>query len=164
MLKAAFALPTGLLVQAYNKREWPMFLRARGRTQEAEAAARMLIANAESGHSGDRPHRARLRDARRVAVGRCRHGIEYRAANCCAPAPGGAIAANALLALQGEIQPAHRGSHQRHARRSKKSPGACAAAPGPDAWSQALFTLEAMARTARAGRRLGARRHASRDR
>ena len=35
LLKAAFALPTNLLVQAYNKREWPMFLRARGRTQPA---------------------------------------------------------------------------------------------------------------------------------
>src|SRR5262245_66621793 len=31
LLKNSFALPTNLLVQASNKREWPMMLRDRGR-------------------------------------------------------------------------------------------------------------------------------------
>ena len=30
LLKQSFALPSNLVVQVYNKREWPMFLRAAG--------------------------------------------------------------------------------------------------------------------------------------
>ena len=42
MLKEAFALPTANLTQADNKRQWPAFLRARGRFDEALAAAGTL--------------------------------------------------------------------------------------------------------------------------
>ena len=146
-LKAAFALPTGLLVQAYNKREWPMFLRARGRHQEAEAAARLLIANANpviqaTGHI----------EAGFAMLAVSRWGDAATASNTALrllrPAPGGPIAANALLALQGEIylrtadRPKGNATLLEVAKRVR-------AAPGPDAWSQALFTLEAIARTAR---------------
>jgi tetratricopeptide (TPR) repeat protein len=146
-LKAAFALPTGLLVQAYNKREWPMFLRARGRHQEAEAAARLLIANANpviqaTGHI----------EAGFAMLAASRWADAATASNTALrllrPAPGGPIAANALLALQGEIylrtadRPKGNATLLEVAKRVR-------AAPGPDAWSQALFTLEAIARTAR---------------
>ena len=69
LLKVAFALPTNLLVQAYNKREWPMFLRARGRMPDAVAAAQVLHRGSQSRDSGRGPYRARLRDARRAALG-----------------------------------------------------------------------------------------------
>jgi tetratricopeptide (TPR) repeat protein len=148
LLQAAFDLPTGLLVQAYNKREWPMFLRARGRLQDAEAAARALIANAHPVVQ---------------ATGYIELGFVALAANRFADAgvasntalkllrsaPGGAVAANALLALQGEF-------HLRTAAREKGRATLddvakrLRAAPGPDAWSQALFSLDAMARAARA--------------
>jgi tetratricopeptide (TPR) repeat protein len=146
-LKAAFALPTGLLVQAYNKREWPMFLRARGRYEEAEAAARVLIGNANpviqaTGHI----------EAGLAMISGSRWGDAANASNTALrllrSAPGGAIAAAALLSLQGEI-------YLRTADRVKGNATLLEvakrvrAAPGPDAWSQALFTLEAMARTAR---------------
>ena len=39
LLKQSFNLPTNLLVQAVNKREWPAFLVARNRPAEALAAA-----------------------------------------------------------------------------------------------------------------------------
>jgi len=64
-------------------------------------------------------------------------------------APGGVIAASALLALQGEFS----------LRTAERVKGRAVlddvakrvrAAPGPDAWSQGLFTLEAIARSARA--------------
>ena len=64
-------------------------------------------------------------------------------------APGGGIAANALLALQGEF-------HLRTAAREKARAALTdvanrlRGAPGPDAWAQALFSLEAIARAARA--------------
>jgi tetratricopeptide (TPR) repeat protein len=146
-LKAAFALPTGLLVQAYNKREWPMFLRARGRYQEAEGAAKMLIANPNPVVS---------------ATGHIEAGLAYLAVNnwgaagtasntalkLLRTATGGGIAANALLSLQGEF-------HLRTAARDKgratleEVAKRVRAAPGPDLWAQALFTLEGLARAAR---------------
>lgn len=148
LLREAFALPTGLLVQAYNKREWPMFLRARGRLQDAEAAARALIANANpviqaTGHieSG-----LTLAAANRWGDASTAHNTALRLLRT---SPGGPIAASALLALQGEI-------HLRTADRTKgramftEVATRVRAAPGPDAWSQALFTLEGLARTARA--------------
>ena len=45
LLKQSFNLPTNLLVQAVNKREWPAFLVARNRPAEALAAARLLLAH-----------------------------------------------------------------------------------------------------------------------
>jgi tetratricopeptide (TPR) repeat protein len=147
LLKAAFALPTGLLVQAYNKREWPMFLRSRNRLAEADAAAKMLVANPHpvvqaTGHI----------EAGFVALAGNRYGDAGTASNTALKllrgAPGGGVAANALLALQGEF-------HLRTAAREKGRAmfedvaKRVRAAPGPDAWSQALFTLEAMARAAR---------------
>jgi tetratricopeptide (TPR) repeat protein len=148
ILKAAFALPTGLLVQAYNKREWPMFLRSRGRLEDAQTAARALIANANpviqaTGHieSG-----LTLAAANRWGEAGTAHNTALRLLRT---SPGGPIAANALLALQGEIslrtadRAKGRATFVELAKRVR-------AAPGPDAWSQALFTLDSLARAARA--------------
>jgi tetratricopeptide (TPR) repeat protein len=144
----AFALPTGLLVQAYNKREWPMFLRSRGRWQDADAAARQLIANANPviQATGHIEAGLTLAAANRFGDAAAAHNAALRLLRT---APGGPIAANALLALQGEIslrtaeRAKGRATLMEVARRVR-------AAPGPDAWSQALFTLESLARTARA--------------
>jgi tetratricopeptide (TPR) repeat protein len=147
LMKTAFDLPTGLLVQAFNKREWPMFLRSRGRLQEAEAAARALIANPHpviqaTGHI----------EAAHVMLAANRWADAGAAFNTALKllrtTPGGQIAANALLALQGELslktaeRAKGRATLDDVARRVR-------AAPGPDAWSQALFTLESIARVAR---------------
>ena len=147
LFKAAFALQTNLLAQAYNKREWPMFLRARGRYAEAEAAARLLIANANpvvqaTGH---------------IEVGFALLGMQRWADAAAASntalkllrsSPGGAIAAHALQALQGEfnLRTAERAKGRELFEEVAKR---MRAAPGPDPWMQALFQLEAMARAAR---------------
>jgi tetratricopeptide (TPR) repeat protein len=148
VLRAAFALSTNLLVQAYNKREWPMFLRARGRYDDALKAAQMLIANPNpivqaTGHI----------EAGSVYLAVNRWGDAGTASNTALKllrsAPGGGVAANALLALQGEF-------HLRTAARDKgratldEVVRRLRAAPGPDPWAQALFTFESLARTARA--------------
>jgi tetratricopeptide (TPR) repeat protein len=148
LLKASFALPTGLLVQAYNKREWPMFLRGRGRLPEAEAAARMLMANA---HPVVQATGQIELGFAALAAGRWAEAgtASNTALKLLRTAPGGGVAANALLALQGEF-------YLRTAAREKGRATLddvakrVRAAPGPDAWSQALFTLESMARAARA--------------
>ena len=59
-LKKSFALPTSTLIQTFNKRQWLLFLRGRGRYDEARAAAAVLASDAnpviraagriESGH------------------------------------------------------------------------------------------------------------------
>ena len=46
LLKQSFALPSNLLVQVVNKREWPAFLLARNRPSEALEAAKVLIGHA----------------------------------------------------------------------------------------------------------------------
>jgi tetratricopeptide (TPR) repeat protein len=148
LLKAAFALPTNLLVQAYNKREWPMFLRARGRTQEAATAAQTLIAdpNPVIQATGQIELGFALLDAQRPADAAAASNTALKLLRA---APGGAIAATALLALQGEFslrtadRLKGRATLEDVARRVR-------AVPGPDGWSQALFTLEAIARSARA--------------
>src|SRR6187402_3494825 len=45
LLKQSFNIPTNLLVQAVNKREWPAFLLARNRPAEALAAAKTLLSH-----------------------------------------------------------------------------------------------------------------------
>ncbi len=148
LLKFSFALPTNLLVQAYNKREWPMFLRARGRYAEAEAAAKALLADPNpvvqaTGHI----------EVGHVLLAQNRWGDAATASNAALRllrnAPGGGIAAAALLALQGEF-------NLRTAERTKgratleEAVRRMRAAAGPDAWVQATFQIEAIARAARA--------------
>ena len=139
LLKAAFALPTGLLVQAYNKREWPMFLRARGRLRGSGGRGQDAHRQPAPRRAGDRAHR----DRAFVALAANRWADAGTASNTALKllrsAPGGAIAANALLALQGEF-------HLRTAAREKaratldEVAKRLRAAPGPDAWAQALFS------------------------
>ena len=148
LLKASFAIPSTLLVQEFNKREWPVFLLARGRAREALDAANVLAA-----------HRSPVVSATgHVMAGHARLALgQYQAAADEANAalrlmrdsPGRAgLVATPLQALQGEF-------FVRTGRREKGRPmleevaRKARAAPGPDAWTQALFTLEGIARAAR---------------
>ena len=70
LLKQSFNLPTNLLVQAVNKREWPAFLIARHRPAEALAAAQLLLAHPSpvvqaTGHIDGTPDPRRSAAARR---------------------------------------------------------------------------------------------------
>jgi len=149
LLEQSFVIPTNLLVQAVNKREWPAFLLARGRAADALAAAKTLMSH---------PHPVVQ------ATGHIEAGFALLAANqsgdggaafntalrAMRAAPNGqALAAIGLEALQGEFM-------LRTAQREKGRQVMESAAkkwrslPGPDAWTQALFRLEALARAARA--------------
>jgi tetratricopeptide (TPR) repeat protein len=147
LLKAAFALPTNLLVQAYNKREWPMFLRGRGRTQDAAAAAQVLVAdpNPVIQATGYIELGFAMLDAQRWGDAA---SASNTALKLLRTAPGGGIAANALVALQGEysLRTADRAKGRATLEEAAKR---VRSMPGPDNWSQGLFTLEAIARTAR---------------
>ena len=146
-LKASFGMQSGLLVQEFNKREWPAFLLARGRAREALDAATVMAG-----------HRSPVVSAAgHVAIGEARLALgDFKAAADEANAAlrlirgveAGGLVATPLQALQGAFflrtgqQAKGRPLLEEVARKAR-------AAPGPDAWTQALFTLEAIARTAR---------------
>jgi tetratricopeptide (TPR) repeat protein len=148
LLKRSFDLPSNLVVQVYNKRQWTSFLRRRGRLDDAMAAAKRLIAHPhplvqasgqiESGYTLIAIGRwADAANAYNTALRILRGGVE-----------GGMIAAPALLGLQGEI--ALRTADREKGRRLLlETAGRWRALPGPDGWVQALYELEAMAGVAR---------------
>jgi tetratricopeptide (TPR) repeat protein len=147
-LARAFQLPSSLAVQMYNKRAWPEFLIARGRHEEAVAAAKTLqahpvslvraVGHIEAGHA-------------MLAVGRFPDAAgqanlavrELRAAS-----NGQALVAPALERLQGEFF-LRTGERAKGRAMLEKLVRKVRALPGPDNWVQALFTMEAVARTAR---------------
>lgn len=149
LLKESFNLPTNLLVQAVNKREWPAFLLARNRPSDALAAAQTLVS-----------HPSLVVQA----TGHIESGFAYLAMNRPAEAAnssnlalralraaqgGQDLAAIALEALQGEflLRTAQRDKGPAVMERAAQK---WRALPGPDAWTQSLFRLEAQARAARA--------------
>ena len=146
-LKASFAIESTLLVQEFNKREWPTFLLARGRAREALDAATVMAG-----------HRSPVVSAAgHVAAGEARLALgEFAAAADEANAAlrlirgveGGGLVATPLQALQGGFF-LRTGQKEKGRALLEEVARKVRAAPGPDAWTQALFTLEAMSRTAR---------------
>ena len=140
---------SSLVVQEFNKREWPEFLLARGRAargaRRGERAGRASVAGGQRDRArrggaraagarpvqggGRRGQHGAAPDARRARgrrAGRRRRCRRCRASSCCAP-----------------------GRRSRGGRCSRRWRGRSRARAGPDAWTQALFTLEAIARAAR---------------
>jgi tetratricopeptide (TPR) repeat protein len=146
-LRASFAIPSSLLQQEFNKREWPMFLIARGRAKEALEAANVLAG-----------HRSPVVSATgHVAAGEARLALgEFQAAADEANAAlrairgveAGGLVATPLQVLQGKFL-LRTGQKDKGRALLEEAARKVRAAPGPDAWSQGLFTLEAIARTAR---------------
>ena len=148
LLKQAFSLPSSLLVQVVNKREYPAFLIGRNRLEEALAAAKTLAthphpvvqaaAHTEAGFA--------LLAMNRFADGANASNAALRALKV---APDGqALAVIPLEALQGEfrLRTAQREQGRQAMERAAQK---WRALPGPDAWTQSLFRLEALARSAR---------------
>ena len=143
----AFAIPSSLLVQEFNKREWPVFLLARGRGKEALAAATTMAAHrspvvSAAGHV--EAGRARL------ALGQFKEAADEgnTALRLMRGAEGGGIVADSLQAFQGEFL-LRTGKAAQGRPMLEEVVRKIRARPGPDAWAQALFTIEAVARAAR---------------
>jgi tetratricopeptide (TPR) repeat protein len=132
----------------YNKRAWPEFLIARGRTDEALAAAHLLAAHSvslvravghiEAGHA-------------RLAAGNIQAAAQESNAALAelraAPA-GQALIAPALQELQGQYL-LRAGQRDRAHATLEDFVKKIRALPGPDNWVQALFTMESIGKTAR---------------
>lgn len=148
LFKQAFTLPSSLLVQVVNKRDYPAFLIGRGRLDDALAAAKTL---------GSHPHPV-VQAAAQIEAGFAllamnRPADAANASNAAlralkAAPDGQGLVVIPLEALQGEFR-------LRTAQREQGRQGIERAAlkwralPGPDAWTQSLFRLEALARSAR---------------
>jgi tetratricopeptide (TPR) repeat protein len=148
LLKKSFSIASSSVEQEFNKREWPVFLLSRGRAQEALDAASIMAA-----------HRSPLVSAAgHVMAGEARLAMsQFQAAadesnaalRLMSGAPVGAgLVANALQVLQGEFL-LRTGQRDKGRALLEDAAKKIRAAPGPDAWTQALFTLEAIARAAR---------------
>jgi len=146
--KTAFDLPSSLVVQMYNKRAWPDFLTSRGRVDEAIAAATVLVG-----------HQVALVRATgyievglaQVAAGRFQAAAEASnkaLAEMRASSDGQALVAPALRELQGSFL-LRTGQGERGKTMLRDLVRDLRARTGPDNWAQALFTLEAIAKTAR---------------
>jgi tetratricopeptide (TPR) repeat protein len=148
LLKTAFAIDSKSIEQEINKREWPVFLLSRGRADEALAAANVLAAHpsplvSATGHlaAGEAY----------LSLGRFQSAAD--AANSAlrlmrsSPEGAGLVAAD-LAVLQGEFF-VRTGQRDKGRATLEDAVHKLRAAPGPDNWAQALFVLEAIARTGR---------------
>jgi tetratricopeptide (TPR) repeat protein len=148
LLKQSFNLPTNLMVQAVNKREWPAFLIARHRPAEALAAAQLLLAHPSlvvqaTGHIEAGFAQLAMN---RPADGAASSNAALKALRSAQAGQG--LAAIALEALQGEflLRTAQRDKGRSVMERAAQK---WRSLPGPDAWTQSLFRIEALARAAR---------------
>src|SRR4051794_2478079 len=147
LFRRSFLLSSSLLVQEFNKREWPVFLLSRGRAQEALAAAGVMAA-----------HRSPVVSAAgHVEAGRARLALKQfkeaadegnAALRLMRGTEGAAIVALPLKAMQGEFL-LRTGKTAQARPMLEDVVKQARALPGPDAWAQTLFTIEAIARAAR---------------
>ena len=156
LLKHSFGIPSTLVVQEFNKREWPVFLIARGRAQEALEAAAVLAGHrspivSATGHV--EAGRARL------ALGQFKEAADEgnTALRLMRGTEGAGMVGTSLQALQGEFLlrtgPAGQGAHDARGCRAQGARRAGAGRLGADA----LHPRSDRARRTR-GRRLGLRR------
>jgi tetratricopeptide (TPR) repeat protein len=148
LLKQSFALPSSLLAQVVNKRDYLAFLVGRNRLEEALAAAKTLSSHPHpvAQAAGHVEAGFALLAMNRFAEGANASNAALRALK--AAPDGQALAVIPLEALQGEfrLRTAQREQGRQGMERAAQK---WRALPGPDAWTQSLFRLEALARSAR---------------
>jgi tetratricopeptide (TPR) repeat protein len=148
LLEQSFELPTNLLVQAVNKREWPAFLVSRNRAEEAYAAAQQMVK-----HPHPTVQAAGHIEAGHALLAMNRAGDAANASNAAlralkAAPDGQGLAVIALEAMQGEFR-LRTADRDRGRQMMESAAKKWRSLPGPDAWTQALFRIEALARAAR---------------
>ena len=148
-MRQAFAIPSMQDALEFNKKQWPEFLIARGRNEEALLAASKLsesrwdIVRAIGRICAAQAHLAM--DNLQAASTEAKAALEELRAS------GGraAFVSGYLEALQGEFY-LRTGLAEKGRAMLKQITSKIRSEPGPDAWTQALFRLEAIGRAARA--------------
>ncbi|HVG20894.1 MAG TPA: hypothetical protein VNI02_17735 [Blastocatellia bacterium] len=148
LMRQAFAIPSMQDALEFNKRQWPEFLLARGRADEALQAAATL---AKSRRDIVRAIGRVMASHALMAMGKLRAASDEAKAALNELRESGARAEFVrphLEALQGEFF-LRTGQAERGRAMLKDVMRKIRAEPGPDAWTQSLFKLELIARTAR---------------
>jgi tetratricopeptide (TPR) repeat protein len=147
LMTRSFAIASSLVAQEFHKREWPVFLLSRGRATDALEAAMVMAASrspvvSAAGHV--EAGRARL------ALGQFKEAADEGnvALRLLRGADGGGMVASSLESMQGEFL-LRSGQRDRAHTMLEDAVKKERAAPGPDSWTTALFTIEAIARAAR---------------
>jgi tetratricopeptide (TPR) repeat protein len=147
LLKRSFGIRSSLIVQEFNKREWPVILIAGGRAGEAIEAASAMAAHptpvvSAAGHV--------MAGQAQLALGHFKAAADEAnaALRLMRAAEGAGLAANPLQQLQGEFF-LRTGERDKGRQMLRDVIAKVRAAPGPDAWVQGVFTIEAIARAAR---------------
>jgi tetratricopeptide (TPR) repeat protein len=152
LMRRSFAMPPPYEYSAFNKKEWPGFLMGRGRLEEARGAARALVASRFAA-ARSLGHVTLAQTA--IATGAL---DEARAEAALAERELDAVEPGSWSA-RGALQPYLDLVKGSLLLRTEPTAGRMLledvgsrlrALPGPDAWMQALFVLESIARTARA--------------
>ncbi|HLZ90739.1 MAG TPA: tetratricopeptide repeat protein [Candidatus Acidoferrum sp.] len=147
-LREAFALPVYVDLAAFNRREWPEFLLARGRTEEALAAAQELVGSPWAmgrfaGHT--LAARALLRLDRipeaQSEVALAERELEKVPVSVVNALPDAGLARAEILLRSGDTNQADK--------LFRAIVADVRSVPGPDSWSQALFQIESIASIAR---------------
>jgi tetratricopeptide (TPR) repeat protein len=147
-LREAFALPVYVDVAAFNRREWPEFLLARGRPEEALTAAQDLIESrwAMGRFAGHTVAARALVRLERLAEAKAELTLAERElaqlpAAVVAALPDAGLSRAELLLRSGDSTPADK--------LFRSIVADVRNVPGPDSWSQALFQIESIAAIAR---------------
>jgi tetratricopeptide (TPR) repeat protein len=148
LLKAAFDLPSMSIVQELNKREWPNFLISRGRPSEAATAVEAILQHPSPivqtmGHI----------TAGQAAIASKRYADAAEQANTALRelrtlTAGAGLVTLPFEELQGTFFVAT-GQRDKGRAMLLALVDKLHAQPGPDEWSQALFSMERLARQAR---------------
>jgi len=148
LFKASFTIESPLVEQELNKREWPEFLRARGRVDEALDAANAMAAHRVAlvsavGHI----------EAGRALLVRGKFQAAAEEANAAlrlmreSPEAAGLVA-NLLQELQGEFF-LRTGQREKGQSMLRDAVRKARLASGSDGWMRGLFAIEAVGRAAR---------------
>jgi tetratricopeptide (TPR) repeat protein len=153
LMRETIALASVSDYREFNKKEWPAFLLARGRTAEALEAS---LALASGKHAGARAIGHVYAGHALLALGRIPEASDELAA---AEKEGQGLPLVGAMVTRSALEPYVEGLRaETYLRSGKMKEGReimkdvmrkLRAVPGPDAWSQGLFRLEAIARMAR---------------
>jgi tetratricopeptide (TPR) repeat protein len=148
LLRSTFLVAAPLLPEELDKRQWPAFLLAQGALTDALKAAQQLTAHASpivraAGHLSAAHAHMTSAQLQPAALETDAALAELRTAGLYA-----AVLAPDLRLAQGELF-LRGGDRQRGRQMIRDAIASLRARPGPDAWTETLFTLEAVARAAR---------------
>ena len=146
--REAFSLPTYIDFADFNRKAWPEFLLDHGRVEESLSASRVLVGSnwAMARFAGHALTGRALAAMNRLEEAKSELNLAEREMEQLPPAVIKLLVDGELLQVEIMLR---EGKREKGNILAKKIEEEIVAVPGPDAWSEALFQLEYIARIAR---------------